>query len=169
MTLERASVFIENCLPELENYILSETLYWQVSANMVPLTIGNLLFENRVVYAYDRTASRVFKDRFAVMQAKWSVHWQMKAEREFENRLRLWTDFLEQSRNDGDMPITYYRTNARHRAILAMLATEISKDEFTHQLSVADSLLRGMRRKKEFIWAPELQHAFPQNEFWFLY
>jgi len=169
MTLERARVFLENSLPELENYILSDTLYWQVGADSVPLTIGNILFEIRVVSAYDRTASRSYEDRISSARFRWAVNWVKKAEREYANRLKLWTDFLNESVKDGQIPAAYLKTNARHRAILTILDEQVDLSEAKQTLALSDAILRSKMKNRGFIWDPTLQAAFPRDEFWYLY
>lgn len=169
MTLESARELLENALPELEKYILSETLYWQVRANNVPLTIGNLYFEALALSAYDRTASRVFEDRIKNVRNKWHVNWRKKSEREYINRLKLWEQFLNDASSEGEIPLAYYRTSARHRTILSLLSDEVDLAEEKNRLAMLDGKLRASRKSAGFIWARELSYVFPREEFWYLY
>lgn len=161
--------FLEDSIPELTEYILSDTLYWQINSGYVPLTIGNLLIENKILSAIDSAASEKFGARIDVTRQKWTVNWQMKAEKEIRNRLRLWTDFLTHSHADGKMPLAYYKTNVRHRAILTLLEDELSSGIFKNEIMAADSLLRSIEREKGFIWEAGLKSAFPEQTYWFLY
>lgn len=161
--------FLADSIPELTEYILSETLYWQINSGYVPLTIGNLLLENLMLSAWDRHASERFETSIDVSRKKWAVNWQMKTEKEIQNRLRLWTDFLTHSRADGKMPRTYYKTNVRHRAILTVLQAELDHNKFEKEIAVADSLLRSIDRDRGFIWEERYQGVFPEATYWFLY
>jgi len=169
MNYERSKDFLLTSIPDLERYLLSESLYWQERVDLVPLTIGNLLFENKIVYAYQISEAREFSRQIELIRDKWRVHWDQKAIREIQNRLKLWADFLDQSRKDDPVSIAYFRSSVRHRVIISLLMREKEDPDSGTKLSGLDLLVRGIKPKQGFIWDRELRVVFPENEFWYLY
>lgn len=169
MDHEQAREFLRYAIPDLENYLLSDKLYWQVRSDFVSLTIGNLLFENKIIYAYDRSESRKFSEQINVIQGKWQVHWKNKVLREIKNRIKLWAEFLEQTRNEGSVSEAYYRTSVRQRVIITLLNHQNGSSDIFAELHGLDQIVLGLKPKSGFVWQQELRIVFPEDEYWFLY
>jgi len=169
MNYEHSKDFLLTSIPDLERYLLSESLYWQERADLVPLTIGNLLFENKIVSAYQQSEAREFARQIELIRDEWRVHWDQKVLREIRNRLKLWAEFLDQSRKDDPVSIAYFRSSVRHRVIISLLLQEKNDPEVMTNLRGLDLLVRGIKPKEGFIWDRGLCVVFPENEFWYLY
>ena len=160
----------------LERYLLSDDLYWQVSlkapkgAPPYPsLTPGNILLSLRRLKA--RGAADDFQAELEAAKAKWGAHWRQKEEREANARFRQWRDFLTQYGQEADEPAPYYHYEVRERVILRLLEEDLGDlpPEVAVGLRKLDEILRASFAPGEFIWEPDLQPAFPRDEFWFLY
>ena len=169
-------VFLTAALPDLRDYILSAELYWPLrpergvggGLRLPQLTIGNLLLS----MARLAGTSTPEIEQIQALRAEWLSNWRRKAAREYESRLNLWQRYLLELRESAGRQPASYTSEVRNRAILQLLRSETGEELPGHideQLAGLDAILRGITREGLFIWEPELQAAFPQPEFWFLY
>lgn len=169
-------VFLQAALPDLRDYILSSELYWPLrpergaaaGLRLPQLTIGNLLLS----MARLKGESAVEFEQIQALRDEWLSNWRRKAAREFESRLNLWQRYLLELRESAGRQPASFASEVRNRVILQLLRSETGGELPPHvdeQLAGLDAILRGITRSGPFVWEPELQAAFPQQEFWFLY
>jgi len=160
----------------LDHYLTAPDLYWQVNLKppkgMPPypsLTPGNILIFLRRLMA--RGAADEFQAALEAAKSKWGARWREKEEREASARLRQWKNFLTQYGQEADEPAPYYHYEVRERVILRLLEEDLGAlpPEVAVELQKLDEILRSSFVAGEFIWEPDLQAAFPRDEFWFLY
>jgi hypothetical protein len=175
--------YLESGLIDLEGYLLSKELYWPVGA--VPpagdppyprLTLGNLLLSHTRLGARDLAPAQQEKlerqdRRLEETRARWRSAWEGKAQREFQVRLNLWREFLNEYRQDPGGNADRFLYEANRRVLLDLLEPEagtISPAE-REMLSGLDGLLKAVFVPGGFVWDPELQKAFPESKYWYLY
>lgn len=182
--LEMDYAFLRASVPQLENYLLSDVLYYpitseggrQLSGDTTRLTLGNLLLSVRrleVVTIPDthKTDAAEHLGQVEHLHARWQANWKKKVSAEIPNRLRLWKNYLDDWQENSSSAAGEYRYNVRLRVILELLFVET--DELFVQEKVLihalDSRLKAKGTTGPFIWDQQYQSAFPMDPFWYLY
>jgi uncharacterized protein YukE len=169
---EKDRVYLETGIPELEDYLLSDELFWPISArgyNLPRLTVGGLLLAKaRLEARGERIEALVTK--LDAVRSKWAVAWETKAGREFQSRFGLWGNYLKDYRQSPEGHADAYPHEVRNRAMLQLLRPELPVELSEREaLSPLDSVVRSSLSPGDFIWEPALQSGFPREEYWFLY
>ena len=175
--------YLQAGLPVMEDYILSNDLYWPagVSAQFgetpyPQLTLGSLLLAATRTRPRTLTATQsVQLDSLTVqidgIRSRWRTAWGKKARVEFHWRLNLWRDFLAEYRKSPGDNIDRYTYEVTRRVQLHLLhldAEGIPSDEIT-LLDSLDRLLNAVFQPGEFVWEPDMISGFPSQVFWYLY
>jgi hypothetical protein len=173
MTLNEMDLrFVKEAVQQLQDYLLSNELYWPLSGSLPRLTPGALLLEIARLRVFPGASSADVQRLAAQVDAtrlKWRSAWEKKVAREVTNRMRLWSQFLLDYSNAPDQNLESYRTEARGRAILQLLLAELPESPERLTLEELDGRLKSHLIQGDFIWEPELQPVFPKSDFWFLY
>lgn len=156
--------YLETALPELQTYLLSDTLFYPLTQPLPRLTLGGLLLAQRRLHAYEDASPLDL--RLDTLRAKWRAAWEKKAAQEFETRLTLWRNYLDDCREEESLLENYVR-EVRWRVMLGLLSAELPAD--SSALNALDQRLRAKFRTGEFIWDEALVSEFSQDDFWFLY
>ncbi len=159
-TQEEDKKYLQNALPELKNYLLSEMLYYPLLNNLPRLTLGGVLLAQRRLGAYP-------DPQLETVKKAWRAAWTKKAARELNARLTLWRNYLSDYRQDAKGQAVNYPQEVRWRVMIALLLQEIESPP--SELSALDEFLRANLIQCDFIWDKPLQARFPEDEFWFLY
>lgn len=181
--LDRAEAMVE----ELEDYLLSEELFWPITPARrlhgiaSRLSLGGLLLAMDEISAVARDLAPAEATRALRLQSRWESHerrWRSalrrKALREAKMRLGLWRAYLhdlwESARGVEDYS---YAQEVRQR-VMAEKLLDLTPDEdqgrwLRSELQQADALLRRRFRAGPFIWDERLQHVYPATRYWFLY
>ena len=170
-------------IPALENYLLSNDLYWPIGASSPSgerpyprLTLGGLLLAQKRAHARDLTPAQ--RDELARLDEqmddvrnRWQVAWERKAGRSFQARLRLWNNFLEDYRESPSANADRYHYEVERRVMLHLLMNEakaISEADM-ELLRGLDKVVRSALVPDDFIWDPEHENGFPREPYWYLY
>jgi hypothetical protein len=175
--------FIENTCHDLNDYVLSDLLYWPVdyepiNSGTTPsrTTIGLLRLVVEQVRL--RNLNEDQTERLEICQLtidkvhrKWKVAWEKKVVGEFKSRVRTWHAYISEAESDRQLLHTNYRSQVQNRTILQLLLTDLPVDETALVLALhkIDEWLKTNLSEGPFIWDPELQSAFPEEKYWFLY
>jgi len=175
--------YLQSGVGELENYLLSEDIFWPVDIRppagepgYPQLTLGGLLLARKRLTAYNKSpkqATDVDKITAAMdtVRSNWRVAWERKAARSFGVRLKMWRDFIEEYRHGPLDNADRYAYEVRLRTMLALLKTEgggqVSAE--VDLLALLDKFLDNVMIPNGFVWEPELQMGFPENIYWYLY
>ena len=163
-TLAEDRRYLEAALAELKNYLLSDVLFYPLTAPMPRLTIGGMLLAQRRLHAQKSASPLDFE--LDTLRTKWRAAWEKKSAKELDARLTLWRNYLNDYRNDENQA-DHYRHEVRWRVMSELLLDEISQG--SAELVGLDQLLRAKFQSGEFIWNDTLKREFPQDKFWFLY
>lgn len=169
--------------PTLENYLLSNDLYWPIGASSPSreppyprLTLGGLLFAQKRAHA--RNLTPVQRDELARLDEqmddvrdRWQVAWERKAGRSFQARLRLWNNFLDDYRESPSANADRYRYEVERRVMSHLLMDEAKAIPEAHMdlLKALDKMVRVALVPGDFIWDAELESGFPREPYWYLY
>ena len=170
--VEKDKSYLEASISELETYLLSQELYWPISArgfDLPRLTIGGILLtQARLEACGERIEALVA--RFDGIRSKWRVAWETKAGREVGARMRLWSNYLTDYRQNPEGQADLYPHEVRYRVMLHLLLAELPAPAPEQvALPQLDSLLRANLTAGDFIWESDLQVGFPREVYWFLY
>ena len=170
--------FLEAAVSELKNYLLSDEVYWNLGVRAPgggrpypQFSLGWLLvFRRRLVVDQDPTTLSVLA-QIADVEAQWQSAWARKAVKEYEIRLKLWTQFMSELRQSPATNRDRYAYEVQRRTMLDLLAeTAVDlPDELVSLLRVTDAALRRMVRPGGFIEDASYQREFPEERFWYLY
>lgn len=170
-------------IPALENYLLSNDLYWPIGASppggepaYPRLTLGGLLLAQKRAHARDLTPQQ--RDELARLDEqmddvrdRWRVAWERKAGRSFQARLRLWKNFLEDYRESPSANTDRYRYEVERRVMLHLLMDEAESvpQADLDLLKSLDKVVGAVLVPGDFIWDRELENGFPREPYWYLY
>jgi hypothetical protein len=172
MTLNNQELrFLNEAFPQLQEYLLSNELYWPLSSSLPRLTPGSLLLALVCVQATSPMDAQRLDGQMEAIRAKKPTAWEKKVEREIKNRFRLWSQFLSDYKNAPDQNQDWYLGEIRGRAILQLLLVEHPEPVTPEKMALADleKLLKIRLIPGKFLWEPELEPFFEKNEFWFLF
>ena len=171
-TVEKDRAYLEAGIIELEEYLLSNELYWPIAArgyDLPRLTIGGLLLVRTRLEARDERIEPLVTQLEAV-RSKWQVAWETKASREVKARMRLWSNYLTDYRQNPEGQADAYPHEVRYRVMLHLLLAELPASPAEQEsLSQLDNVLRANLSAGDFIWEADLQFGFPRGVYWFLY
>ena len=182
-SLEYELRFINAGIEQLESYLLSTQLYWPIGISppsgyppYPPLTIGNLLLADRKAQALARENAhrnnlQKSENELKTIASQWGLKWENKCVREFQARLTLWGNYLQEYRENPGNNYDRYNYEVSRRVILELLLTAhgaITQSNL-ELLTTLDAVLYELLNKGEFIWENDLAVLFPRADFWFLY
>jgi hypothetical protein len=175
--------YLKASLPLLEAYLLSNDLYWPVrsphpagSPPFPSLTLSAMLLsEARLSSPLTPHDLRADVERarteLHLLREHWRTAWERKVEREFNARLKLWRDFLEEYRSRPAVHKDRYGYEAGRRVMIELLQAETRSlpAQQMDLLYALDELLRAIFVPGDFIWDDWTKPAFPAQPFWYLY
>ncbi len=170
--IEKDRAYLEAGIPELGDYLLSNELYWPITArgyDLPRLTIGGLLLARARLEAR-RERFESLEAQLGAIRSKRRVAWETKADREVQARIRLWNDYLTDYQHDPEKHADAYPQEVRYRVMLHLLLAElpVSPPEQAYLLRL-DGLLRANFMAGDFIWNADLQAGFSREVYWYLY
>lgn len=174
----------ETMAEEMDVYLPSEVLYWPLMKPSMPrLTLGGYLMrQHRLIVLHDQLGKsdqarlRAFVDQFNALTANHIVRVEQKAEQELQARIRQWTEFLRDVRDDqAARSHAFYATGVETRAMMAALIDWLGvppyrlNERVPAQLRLLDNQLKTNWQEGEFVWQEGWQKAYPLPEYWWLY
>ena len=164
--------YLEAGVSELGDYLLSKELYWTLRSggiNLPQLTIGGVLLAAARLEARGEQIESL-KKQIDGVRSKWRVAWETKAGRGVQARMRLWSNYLADYRDNPYQNADAYPHEVRYRVMLQLLLIELPAP-FAEQKSVdrLDEVVKTNFSASDFIWEADLQPGFPEDEYWYLY
>jgi hypothetical protein len=171
---------------DLKQYLLSDLLYWQLSAHeagsqtLPQGTLGGLLLRlHRLGALADLLSAEQVQHLEAVSKsadgeiAHWRVQAEEKALREVKARLHSWHMFLEECQSNPGIFQSEYPVQAEGRTAIALLldflGDSVDGQALLAPLEAADHLLKTMSVDGDFVWDGAMEPAFPKSHYWWLY
>lgn len=182
--LENDLAFLQASTPVLEEYLLSDLLYYpvtglrgrQLTGDTTRLTLGNLLLSQKrlscvVLLAEVSSQSSGLTQQINQIKGQWRSRWDLKIQQEIPNRIMLWKNYLSEWGDRSELRSGDYPYNVRLRVILELLFKET--DQLLVQekalLRSLDQSLKGKGVPGKFVWDESFTAGFPSEEYWFLY
>ena len=185
-SLNHDLIVIETMVAELEAYLKSAILFWQMTPAIPTspaapmLTIGGYLLRAYRLVGRKKELDQDQGDRlakirihFEAITKEWSVHTEQRIGRELKARLNSWQWFVDDCQANKKSCITYYATEAELRTLIEHII------EISPRFGDLDGLLRRLRnldaqfmhwfRPGNFVWRSELESVYPRERFWWLY
>jgi len=168
---------------EMEDYLKSETLYWQMGYSDMPkLTLGGFLMRRHRLlnlaelmdeneWLQMETAVAQFNDALSDK----IVRTEQRAHEELGVRSRQWGSYLSDVQRNAKHAGVNYATAVENRAMIAALIALLQTQPFQLEATVQsninslDQALRNHWQPGDFIWPEAWQTAYPPHEFWWLY
>lgn len=185
MAFENDWEFLRAAVPDLQRYVLSADLYSPLrltaptpgSIRTPQLTIGNVALSLLRLSALPLSAQQKAQlsdmaGQINAVKEAWRANWAKKATQEYTSRLNLWQQYLSELRGDPQQQSARYANEVRQRAILDLLSDEMLDGIPPHeveQVTMLDTILRGLTKTGPFVWEPEVAASFPQDRFWYLH
>ncbi len=177
---------IETMVSELEVYLKSDTLYWQmtpaipISPPAPMLTLGGFLIR---VHRLDGQQGKleqvelgrlsVVRKSFQALTQEWSAHTEKHIRRELQSRLNSWQWFVDDCRAEKRSCITYYATEAELRTLIEHIVEFGlcfgNLDDLRARLRRLDAQFMRWFKPGSFVWRSDLEQVYPQEHFWWLY
>lgn len=173
----------------LENYLQGDELYGKVGGggffgggSMPSLTVGALvmrlrrlrLFREQMTPQEQARLETVERQHDAVRQ-EWRLHYEAKLLREANSRLDAMRTFFQEIQESPALASGIYKPEIQRRTIVQEILTEmealgIASAELDTKAKQMDSRLRSAAPEQTpFLWSNDLQPAYPQREYWWLY
>lgn len=185
-------LLLEAGASELQDYLLSDELFWPVHAiphaaetHELRLTNGNLLLSMArlgvvELSPQDRQRYEEFAAACERTRTRWRANWQMKSQKEFQSRFRTWRNFLSElisslvRRSSGPAETAnwqqQYVSQVRLRVILQLLVKDNPNLEGKEVLfSALDGRMQSLMVRGQFLWDEVYRQRFPEQNYWFLY
>ncbi len=169
-------LYLENGLQDLPAYLEADLLFWPLTPPTLPrLTISGLLLSLRRAAALAATPGQRQEvaqrtETLNRLRAQYRVHWENKAARELDARLRQWRNFLQDYRENPPEFAPSYPHEVHARVMLSLLLPELPPTiKAESAIQGLDALLQAVFQPGPFIWEAILSTAFPQADFWYLY
>jgi hypothetical protein len=167
---EEDRVFLLSAASEISAYLSSSVLEWRMSPSRLMLTPGRVLLCQKRLSgsSADTEVTDVLQQIDAILHLHQAA-WQKKMSSEIPMRLRIWANALREYQEEG-LDASYV-AQVSHRVMLELLVGSCSmvNPQLLDQLSGLDAALRTLLKQGGFVWAKELEAAFPESDFWFLY
>jgi hypothetical protein len=172
----------------LTRYVQGDQLYGTVGGGgffsggrMPSMTVGALIMRLRRLRALQDTMTEEQRQQFAeieqqheAVRKEWRYHYEQKMIWEANSRLDAMKTFFEECSSDPKLCARVYGPEVLRRTtveeiLIAMKELNIEDEELTKKARGTDSRLRRFTQPSSFVWAKEMQPAYPQSEFWWMY
>jgi hypothetical protein len=176
--------YLKTAADDLESFILAPQDSWPIAGtdrrggprDTGRLTIGYLMLARQRLKALPQDdprqdALREANERIDQVRTRWRANWGRKAEKEFNKRLNLWNNYVNDLLDDTGRQLSGYPEASRWRVMLKFLKDEAARIDPAGIAAVngLDRRLRTVGRDGPFVWEPEIEPAFPQEDYWYLY
>jgi hypothetical protein len=181
--MEQDLVVVEAMVDEMEDYLKSDVLFWQLVRGGLPrLTLGGYLMRQFRLLALPELLDAWQKERLESVVLRFNqalvekvVRLEVKAHREIEARIRQWAEYLKDLAWEGSASIASYPSAVETRAMIAAIVEALQAAPYQLQVQVLgrvallDANLRRHWKRGSFVWQAEWAAAYPPGRFWWLY
>lgn len=178
LDVRAVTAFAEHLTP----YIYEEALYGHLPDPALPrLTLGGLLMRLKrlaalpdLLSAADQAALASATQRYHDVRGEWRVAFENKVAQELKARLNALEVYVAECGPNMRACADNYPSTMEKRVMVVHLqaeaeATNTWTDAYNGRLLSLDNSLRRICEAGGFCWAPKVQPAYPQEQFWFLY
>ncbi|MCA9925016.1 MAG: hypothetical protein KC421_21725 [Anaerolineales bacterium] len=181
--LERDLEIFSAMSAEMGDYLNSDVLFWpMITGGMPQLTLGGALMRQFRLLALAHTLEPAGQQQlnqavslFNQALVERVVRFEQKANKEIEARIRQWGEYLRDLGRERNASRAGYNTAVETRLMLAAIVEKLQKRPYQlhprimPRIDLLDGNLRRFWEPGQFVLAEELQPAYPQADFWWLY
>jgi hypothetical protein len=172
----------------LGRYVQGDQLYGTVGGGgffsggrMPSLTVGALVMRLRRLEALEgrmsveqRQTLRDIQQQHEAVRKEWRYHYEQKMTWEANSRLDAMRAFFEECSSDPKLCARVYAPEVLRRTtveelLIAMRDLGMTDAELDKKAKATDSRLRRFTQPAPFVWASDLEPAYPQAQFWWMY
>ncbi len=171
---EEHFTYVETMTDTLEEYVLSNQLYWKMTGVQYAGTIGGTLLRLRQLTAQpDSNTQRLtnVSTVFAERTEQWMSQVEKLVQREVKTRTNNFRNYLDDMVKNTSL-VTEYPNRVIDRVVLEELKifrAEAVSSQARQTLTVVDSRLKLMSESSSFVWDDSFRDAFPEAPYWMLY
>jgi hypothetical protein len=179
MTSNSDLAYLALAVPDLQDYLFSQELFWPLPAASASLgvpglgqmTLGGVVLALARLACVDAHQAREYEGKVELVRTRWRSNWSKKAAREYSARVGLWGRTVEDIVSESGSKRAGYPAQVRIRLMLDLLQTEMvpEKPQEIEYLVGYDARLRAAVHPGSFVWEPNLADCFPANPYWYLY
>jgi len=158
--------YLQQSLPELKDYLLSNAAIWPLGSQPYPLTIGNILLELQFFTIDQADLADQIKKTVEQTKQYWRVRWSEKAGIEARSRLTNWAEVTS---NSESMTDATYQADIRNRLILQLLLSEQNGTVTANSVALADQKILKHLAPGGPILPEKYQALFDGQDYWFLH
>jgi hypothetical protein len=178
----------EAMIKGLEAYLKGDELYVNIGGgflgfgNMPALTLGALLMRLRRMQVLRMQMDSAQRERLArliqqheAIRREWRAHYEQKLLREAASRLDAMRTYFVEAAQSQEMAANNYIPEQQRRTIVQdifaeMAALGIQSEELDAKAREMDSRLSSIAQERTaFLWDAQLEPAYPQKDYWWLY
>ncbi|MDF1499603.1 MAG: hypothetical protein P1P76_03945 [Anaerolineales bacterium] len=184
-SVEHNLSYLDNCLEEMETYLLQPELFWPLSTSagvrseFSRLTVANVLLtlnelDAQVEDMSPGEAAQVsrLRTRWETLHTKWRTAIESKSIAEMRARLNLWKAYILDLEEQKGRQANYAQevTQRVRFALLHKLTGDaVLTDELIERMQAVDSRALALTAPADFVWDKPLQAIYPPDEYVFLY
>ena len=179
MTANSDLAYLTLAVPDLQDYLISQELFWPLPAapaslgvpGLGQMTLGGVVLALARLKCVDEQQGGEYEHKVNLVRNRWRSNWSKKAAREFATRVGLWGRTLDDLISESGRKRAGYPAQVRIRLMLDLLQTEMApeKPKEIDFLVGLDARLRSAGHTGSFVWEPTLAACFPENPYWYLY
>lgn len=177
---------IKAALPELEPFLFSGEIYWPLSFAQnehLPkgfnprLSAGRLMLAIHILSFFslqDAEIARLISpdlEKIRQLLNDWKSNWTNKALKEYTARMRQWKSTINEI-HAGHLSQAEYSTQVQIRLLISLLRESAGTNidpALIQELTAADQILKSYTSGNDFIWNSQLEDAFPEDRYWYLF
>lgn len=178
----------EAMVKALENYLKGSELYTSIGGgflgfgNMPSLTVGALLMRLRrlgmlrmQLTTGQREQLHALQQQHQAVRDEWRAHYEKKILWEANSRLDAIRHYFTEAAQSMELAANAYKPEQLRRTIVqdilaAMAELGIQSAELDDKVRQTDSRLSSLAGEHTgFLWDPQLEPAYPQKDYWWLY
>ncbi|MCB0209637.1 MAG: hypothetical protein KDJ52_09915 [Anaerolineae bacterium] len=174
---------VEQMVAGMSDYLNSGSVYSKkIDHDLMYLTLGGYLIRQHQLMALtdaldssQQARLRKVVEDFETICRTQAGAFEKKANQELQARLREWERSLRELLDDRQPSMAFYRNDIEKRVMISALLDAIQaesallKPELPNQIERLDRQLRSRWRSGSFIWPPQLESAYPADDYWWLY
>jgi hypothetical protein len=177
---------LKQMLSSFENYLKGSNLYGSVGGGFLTggrnpqLTVGAVLMRLRRLHVLADDLNEKQRNELANLSAQHDeirndnvTRYDAKIDREANSRIDAMQRFFEECRDDPKNCGSIYGPEVLRRTItqelLNVMGDDIIGTELEAKVKKTDRMLRSYVQESEFLWADELEPAYPRNVYWWMY
>ena len=179
MTTNPDLAYLALAVPDLQDYLFSQELFWPLPTapaslgvpGLGQMTLGGVILALARLVCVDAQHAGEYERKVELVRNRWRSNWSKKAAREFSTRVGLWGRTLDDIVSENGRKRAGFPAQVRIRLMLDLLQTEMApeKPQEIEYLAGLDARLRAAGQAGSFVWEPNLAACFPENPYWYLY